>query len=257
MKLTILGSGTTVPHPDRRSAGYWLETTAGNILLDFSIYVPRQLVELELDWPNLHAIWISHFHLDHVGGLAPFLAGTRHAAEMKERTKPLRIFGPVGIKNLLQAFDNAGNYKLFEQKFPVEIVEVEPLEKFEIVNGMDAVAMKTPHTDESLALHLRDSDDSTIVYTADTGFNEILGTFARRVDLLVIESSYFKDKTKDKHLELAEAIHIIRKAEPKRAVLTHLYPEWDEVDFEKEIAKYSPGCEVIEAKDGLTVETKR
>lgn len=256
MRLTILGSGTTVPHPKRRSAGYWLETSGGSILLDFSMYVPRQMVELGLDWPNLDAIWISHFHLDHVGGLAPFLAGTRHAAEMKHRTKPLKIFGPAGLEKLLYAFNDAGNYKLFEQPFPIEIIDIEPLEKFAIVDGVIGVAMKTPHTDESLAIHIRNTDDSTIVYTADTGFEPILGTFARKVDLLVIESSYVSNKTKDKHLELAEAMHIIRKAQPKRAVLTHLYPKWDEVDFEIEVGKYSPGCEVTEAKDGLIVETK-
>jgi ribonuclease BN (tRNA processing enzyme) len=51
-------------------------------------------------------------------------------------------------------------------------------------------------------------------------------------------------------------MHIVRKAAPKRAVLTHLYPFWDHVDFQTEVAKYSPGCEVIEAKDGLTIELK-
>lgn len=223
-------------------------------MLDFSMCVPRQMVELELDWPDLDAIWMSHFHLDHIGGLAPFLAGTKHSAEMKNRKKPLRIFGPEGIKKLLDTFNDAGNYKLFEQPFPLEIVEVEPLETFQLLDGVTAVSMKTPHTDESLAIHIRDSDDATIVYTSDTGFEPIIGTFARKVDLLVIESSYVNNKTKDKHLELAEAMHVIRKAEPKRAVLTHLYPEWDEANFEKEVKAFSPPCEVIEARDGLQID---
>jgi ribonuclease BN (tRNA processing enzyme) len=145
MKLTILGSGTTVPHPKRRSSGYWLETGSGTVLLDCSMYVPRQMVELELDWPHLDAIWISHFHLDHVGGLAPFLSGTKHAEEMRKRAKPLHIFGPAGLKDLLEAFDDAGNYKLFKQPFPLEVIEVEPLDTFQLVKGIDAVAMKTPH----------------------------------------------------------------------------------------------------------------
>ena len=256
MRLTVLGSGTAVPHPERRGPGFWLETAGGTIVLDFSMDVPRQMIDLGLDWPSLDAIWISHFHLDHVGGLPPFLFGTRHAPEVQAREKPLRIFGPKGLLELLETFNNAYNYKLFDQPFPTEIVEVEPLENFEIVRGVTAVPMKTPHTKESLALHVRDTNDSTFVYTSDTGFSDILGTFARRVDLFVIESSYVENKEVEIHLELAEAMHTVRKAAPKRAVLTHLYPFWDDVDFEKEVAKYSPGCEVIEAKDGLSIELK-
>lgn len=218
--------------------------------------VTRQMLDLGLDWPNIDAIWISHFHLDHMGGLPPFLFGTRHAPEVQKRTKPLRIFGSYGLRELIEKFNDAYDYKLFDQKFPLEIVEIEPLEKFEIVKGVTAAAMKTPHTDDSFAIHIRDADDSTFVYTADTGFSDILGTFARKVDLLVIESSYVKDKEVEIHLELAEAMHIVRKAAPKRAVLTHLYPYWDGLDFEREVAKYSPGCEVIEARDGLNIELK-
>ena len=254
MKLTVIGSGSTVPHPRRTSAGYWLETTGGNILLDCSASVPSRAAALNLDWPNLDAIWISHFHMDHVGGLGPLLAGTKHASQMKEREKPLRIFGPYGLRDLIEAFSAVHRYRLLEQPFPVEIVEIEALEKFEIVDGVDAVAMKTPHTKESHAIHIRDRDDTVLVYTSDTGFDETLATLGRAADLLVLECTYFKDKPAKKHLELAEAMFLVRKAKPKRAMLTHFYPEWDDVDFMAEVATFAPGCEVIEAVDGLAVE---
>lgn len=251
MILTVLGSGTSIPHPKRSSSSYWLEAAGGSVLLDCSASAMLRMTQEKLDWTNLDAIWISHFHLDHCSGLAPFLAGTKHAKQMKTRIKPLRIFGASGLKRLVESFDAVNNYKLLEQPFPLEIVEIEPLDKFEIVPGLDAVAMSTPHTEESHALHLRDANGKTLVYTADTGFTESLTTFARKVDLLLIEASFPKDKPGEKHMELAEAMFIVRKAEPKRAVLTHLYPEWDDVDFEKEVGKFQPMCEVIQAFDGL------
>lgn len=250
MKLTVLGSGTSIPHPTRASSGYWLETSGGSILLDCSASIGTRMAASGLDWPRLDAIWISHFHLDHVSGLAPFLAGTKHAAEIRDRKKPLRIFGPVGLADLIARFDAVNNYRLLEQPFPVEIIEVDALEPFAILPGVDVTAMKTPHSPESHAIHIRDGSE-TIVYAADTGLDAALATLANGVDLFILECSFVKNKPAQKHLELAEAMYLIRKAKPKRAMLTHFYPEWDEVDFDDEVAKLSPLCEVIEAKDGL------
>ena len=254
MKLTVLGSGSTVPHPQRSSSGHWLETRDGTILLDCSAHVPLRMAQEGLDWENLDAIWISHFHLDHCGGLAPFLAGTKHAEGMKDRTKPLKIYGPVGIKKLVEGFDTVNNYRLMEQPFPVEIIEVTEKEQLNILPGVEGVTLSTPHTVESHAIHLRDTDGKTFVYTSDTGFTEIISAFANRVDVLVLECTHVRDNPAKKHLELAEAIFLIRKAAPKRSVLTHFYPEWDDVDFGSEVAKFSPGLEITEAVDGLVVE---
>lgn len=255
MKFIVLGSGTSVPHVKRSSSAYWIETENGSILLDCSASAIHRMAQENLDWANLDSIWISHFHLDHVGGLAPFLFGTKHASDTQKREKPLKIFGAKGLQKLIKSFDEAGEYNLFKQPFPIEITEVEPLEKFEILPATEAVSLDTPHTDESRAIHIRRRADKTLVYTADTGFTKTLGAFARNVDLLVMECSFFKNKPVEKHLELAEAMYLVRYAKPKKTILSHLYPEWDAVNFEREVAQFSPpSCEVIEAKDGLRIE---
>ena len=254
MKLIVLGSGTAVPHPTRSSPGFWLETESGSILLDCSASAIHRMAQENLDWANLDAIWISHFHLDHCGGLAPFLFGTKHAPQTQNRKKTLRIIGAKGLKKLIAAFDEATYYNLLKQPFPVEIVEVEPLEDFQILPQVTAVSMKSLHTAESLAIHIRDSNDKMFVYMSDTSFDKSLWAFAGNVDLLVMECSFFKDKPSKKHLELAEAMFLVRYAKPRRAVLTHFYPEWDVVNFEREIAKFSLPCEVIQAEDGLKLK---
>ena len=253
MKLTILGSGTSVPHPQRASAAHWLETSEGTVLLDISADAAHRMAEEHFDWSNLDAIWISHFHLDHIGGLAPFLFGSKWALQTQSRTKPLRIFGGQGLRKIIQTVSDSNDYGLLEQAFEVEIVELAPNEDFELLPGLAATTLKTPHTSESLALGLKDEDSKIFVYTSDTGFSEDLAPFAKDAALLLMECSFRRNKPVQKHLELADAMRIARSCEPKKLVLTHLYPEWDNVDLAAEARSLWSG-ETIEATDGLRLE---
>jgi ribonuclease BN (tRNA processing enzyme) len=253
LELTILGSGTSVPHPQRAASAYWLQTATGSLLLDMSAAAVHRMAREGLDWPNLDAVWISHFHLDHLGGLAPFLFGIRHAAQVQERSKPLNIFGGEGLEKLFRAIDEAGNFKLFKQKFPVQFREVEPGALFQILPSLQARTFKTPHTRESLALRLTDASGASIVYTSDTGYAEDLCAFASGADLLLMECSFVRDKPVETHLELSEAMQLAARARPQKVLLTHLYPEWDGVDLASEARKLWDG-ETIAATDGLRLK---
>ncbi len=253
MRLTVLGSGTSVPHPQRSSSAHWLEATGGTLMLDISATALHRAAQEGFDWAGLDAVWVSHFHLDHVGGLAPFLFGTRHATQTQGRRKPLKVYGPRGTEKLLRAFDAAGAYKLFEQPFPLEVLEVSPREGFEVFEGLRAEAFSTPHTGESLAVRLTDADGATLVYTSDTGYAESLAEFARGAGLLLMECSFFRTKPIETHLVLEEAMRLARLAAPRRVLLAHLYPEWDGIDIAAEAAKLWDG-DTVEARDGLRLE---
>ena len=250
MELVVLGSGTSVPHPRRSSSAHWLAARGGTLLLDPSAAAVHRMAQEGLDWANLDAVWVSHFHLDHVGGLAPFLFGTRHAPQTQERRKPLAIFGGRGLEKLLRAFDEANDYGLLKQPFPVEVREVAPRERFEILPGLAAETFSTPHTRESLALRLTDEDGASLVYTSDTGYTDALADLARGVDLFLMECSFRADKPMETHLELTDAMELARRAAPRRVMLAHLYPQWDGVDLPAEARKLWDG-ETIEARDGL------
>jgi ribonuclease BN (tRNA processing enzyme) len=253
MQVTILGSGTSVPHPERASSAHWVQTSGGSLLLDMSAAAPHRMAEEKLDWVNLDAIWISHFHLDHIGGVSPFLFGTKYAPQTQSRRKQLTIFGGDGLEQLLRRFDEANDYKLFKQPFPIEIREVGPDVEFEILPGIQAKTMATPHTTESLALRITDDAGRSIVYTSDTGYSEALAAFALNADLLLMECSFFRDKPVEKHLELREAMRLAELSYAKKVILTHLYPEWDGIDLAAEARKLWGG-ETVEARDGLRVE---
>jgi ribonuclease BN (tRNA processing enzyme) len=253
MRLTVLGSGTSVPHPRRSASAHWVEAAGGTLMLDMSGPAVHRMAEEGCEWWNLDAVWVSHFHLDHVGGVAPFLFGTKYAPETQGRTKPLTIYGPRGTRRLLQRFDEAGDYKLFQQPFPFEVREVAPRAEFELFGGLRAETFSTPHTSESLAVRLTDSGGTSLVYTSDTGFTEALAGFARATNLFLMECSFFRSKPIGTHLVLEEAMRLARQSRARRVMLAHLYPEWDGVDIPAEAARLWDG-ETIEARDGLRVE---
>jgi ribonuclease BN (tRNA processing enzyme) len=253
MKLVILGSGTSVPHARRASPAFWLESESGSILLDVSADAPHRLAQERLDWPNLDAIWVSHFHLDHVGGLTPFLFGTKWAPQTRERHKPLKIYGAKGLRRLFDAVNNAHDFELLDQPFEILIIDVDPGGEFEVLPGLSAKTFSTPHTSESLAIRFTDNRGASLVYTSDTGYSAELIPFAKGASVLLMECSFRRNKPVLTHLELADAMRVARACGPQKLVLTHFYQEWDDFDLVAE-AKALWSGETIAATDGLRLE---
>ena len=100
---------------------------------------------------------------------------------------------------------------------------------------------------------MKEEDSKLFVYTSDTGFAENLAPFAKDADLLLMECSFRRNKPVQKHLELADAMRLAQDCSPRKLVLTHLYPEWDDVDLAAEARALWSG-ETIEARDGLRLE---
>jgi ribonuclease BN (tRNA processing enzyme) len=223
------------------------------MLLDVSADAAHRAAQEKLDWAELDAIWVSHFHLDHMGGLAPFLFGLKWAPQTQSRRKPLIVFGPEGLKRILEAVDHSNNYGFLNQPFPLELFEVKPNAGFVPLPGLSARTFSTPHTDESMAIRLTEENGTSIVYSSDTGFSDHLVEFSRDADVLLLECSFRANKPVEKHLQLSDAMTIAKTARPGKLVLTHLYPEWDGIDVAAE-AKALWSGQTIEAHDGLCLE---
>ena len=74
MKLTVAGCSPAWPNPGGAQSGYLLESGGGRLLLDCGPGVLARLRESE-PWPDLGAIAITHWHLDHWGDLVPWVWG--------------------------------------------------------------------------------------------------------------------------------------------------------------------------------------
>ena len=116
MKVVILGSGGAFPTPRRMLPSVALLREGEMFIFDCGEGTQLQLGESRLGWARLRSVFISHLHGDHVIGLAGLLM----TMSMGERTEPLDIWGPTGIKGFV---DQTRKYLKFGVSFPLKVVE--------------------------------------------------------------------------------------------------------------------------------------
>jgi len=93
MELIILGSSGAIPVTDRNLPGIALRYESEIILLDCGEDIQRRFHEAGLKFNVPLTIFISHMHGDHVIGLPGLLFNF----SLKDRTAPIKIFGPPTI----------------------------------------------------------------------------------------------------------------------------------------------------------------
>ena len=120
------------------------------------------------------------------------------------------------------------------------------------VGSYKVKACLTGHTENSICLRISDTDDKSVFYSGDSGWNEDLIRLADSSDLAIMDcAKSVQNQTKD-HLTPVLAAKIADIAGVKRLMLTHLYPEVWQFEPAIEAARYFKG-EIILAQDGLVV----
>jgi ribonuclease BN (tRNA processing enzyme) len=95
MEIIILGSGTTVPHPQRASPSVAVFIDEQFLLLDIGPGTVRQLAHAGLTHEDIDYIAISHFHPDHTADPS-HLCHTAPPCAQKEKT--FYHYRPEGVQ---------------------------------------------------------------------------------------------------------------------------------------------------------------
>ena len=98
IQLTILGSASAVPTKTRNTTSQFLHFLNRRLLIDCGESTINTLVRLGLPFTQLDYIFISHLHTDHILGLPGLLS----SFALKNREKPLTIFSPEGLEELME-----------------------------------------------------------------------------------------------------------------------------------------------------------
>jgi len=250
MKLTILGSGTGVPSGARNSAGYFAELPDAGVMMDCGAGTVHALARYGLPWERMTHLFISHFHVDHVGELASLFFAFCYGMR-SERTEPLTLLGPAGLENIIDGLKSAFGRKVFEPKFPVVVQLLKPGDRVELGRESSLAVSKTPHTAESLAVRI-ENRGRALGYTGDTGYSEDLVGFFGGADVLISECSFREPWPDKRHLSIAEAARLATRASVAKLVVTHFYFDVDEAELKAELERGYDGDLVI-GRDGLSV----
>jgi ribonuclease BN (tRNA processing enzyme) len=250
MKLTVIGSGTVVPDGNRNSASYFLGTSDARIMLDCGAGSLHGLARFKLPWQKMTHLFVSHFHVDHVGELASLFFAFKHALR-EERAEPFTLIGPRGLDRVMRGLEKAFGSDLFNPRFPVNVLLLDPGSRIEIGSDTYLAVAKTPHTDESLAVRI-ESNGRSLCYTGDTEYSEELIGFFSKADLLIAECSFRERKEGVRHLSIKDVAMLASRARVARLVVTHFYFDVVESELKRELQQnYSE--EVIIGKDGLSL----
>ncbi|HEX5735061.1 MAG TPA: ribonuclease Z [Blastocatellia bacterium] len=250
MKLTIIGSGTVVPDGKRNSASYFIETADARIMLDCGAGSVHGLDRFGQPWQKMTHLFVSHFHVDHVGELASLFFAFKHGMRDK-REEAFTLVGPRGLDRVMNGLEEAFGSDLFEPKFPVNVRLLDPGVRMQVGRDTWLAVAKTPHTDESLAVRI-ESEGRALCYTGDTEYGEELVEFFGKADLLISECSFRERKAGVRHLSIKDVATLASRAEVARLVVTHFYFDVDESELKSELQMNYSG-EVIIGRDGLSL----
>lgn len=223
LTVTFAGSGDAFGSGGRFQACFHVRPRRESpFLIDCGATSLAALKRLDLTPADITAVFISHLHGDHFGGL-PFLILD---GQFSRRTAPLTIAGPPGLsQRLARAMESAfpGSSSV-ERRFRVEAIELDPGTEA-TVGAVTVRSWEMDHPSGAPSLGLRLTvDGRTIAYTGDSAWTDAIPELAAGADVLIAEA-YYLQKDVPYHLRLADLISHQGELTAKRIILTHMSAE--------------------------------
>lgn len=250
MQVTVLGSGTAIPVPDRFPAGYLAAIDGCTTLVDCGPGVLRRLAMAGVGLERLDAVLLTHYHTDHCADLAALLFALR-SPHFAGRA-PLRVFGAPGLRRLVDKLTEAWPW-LLPRGYDLQLVELSP-GVFDL-GAAKITAVPIRHTAQSLGYRIETATGSA-AFTGDADTCDELVDLARGVDVFVCDAATPDGQKLDGHLTPGLAGDYARRAGARQVVLTHFYPECDGCDVAA-MARAAFAGTVVVAEDLMVLRTDR
>lgn len=248
LALTILGSSCSIPRPGRACSAYLIEDDGRFVLLDFGTGAFSNLRQY-IAPDALEAIVISHMHTDHFLDLIPLRYALRYGSRSRENRIPLHL-PPGGIDMLERLGESLSRESgdFFHDVY--EMQEYDPESVLQIGSSKLRFALTT-HFIDAYAIRYT-SGDASIVYSADTAYDEKVRELAGGANLFLSEATLgahgIESGPVKGHICAAEAGQLAQLANVRSLVLTHYGTECNVTELEL-AARSTYRGEIIVADD--------
>ena len=260
LHVVLVGTGGPFPNTERVSVATAVIAEGEFIMVDTGPGTVRKALLQRLPMGNLSAVFLTHFHSDHIADLGE---ANMYSWVQGNRKKRLEVFGPPGVEKVVQgyalAYEQDSSYRTAhhgEDVAPAEgarpiakTITIDPSEKDRLFfdrNGLKAWAFRVDHFPAKPAVGYRfEYKGKKVVITGDTKQTGTLASHANKADLFICEaldaktihlaakvasdvnqpsmSKIFTDIT-DYHLTPVQAAEIAQKAGVKKLVFYHVVP---------------------------------
>src|SRR5215218_9572417 len=291
LSLFFAGTAGSVPSARRGLPALLLRAGGDRVLFDCGEGTQQQLLR-SVGLPELDAIFLTHFHLDHWLGIL----GMVKTFDLRARERPLTVYGPPGLYALIEGMRPI----IGRTGYPMHVRELEPHEEvlfdgyaigaFPVEHRVSAYGYAVVEEDRpgrfdaaaARALGVPEGPDfgrlqrgesvgsvrpeqvvgptrpgRRIVISGDTRPCQTTEVYAHGADVLVHEATFLEDERdrarETAHSTAAEAAALARDAGVRLLALTHLSTRYFPRDVRDEARATFPATVVPRDFDAIDV----
>jgi ribonuclease BN (tRNA processing enzyme) len=218
--MTIIGCGDAFGAGGRLQTSFHVRSAPSTFLIDCGTSTLIGLRRLGLEPNEIDAVFVTHLHGDHFGGLTWLVIDGHYVSKRK---RPLVVTGPRGIEARYLTAAEAlypgvtTNLSGFELVFR-EYDERKPLD----VGGVTVTPFEVQHPSGAPPYALRFGlEGKVLAFTGDTGWVDVICEVARDADIFISECFQY-DVVLPIHLDYATINANHARLNAKRVLLTHM-----------------------------------
>ncbi len=241
-RVTLLGTGTPIPVPDRFGPATLVEAGDQKLLFDAGRGASIRLHQVGVPIGRIDALLLTHYHSDHTVGIPDVWLTGWLQSYFGTRKVPLRVIGPEGAKTLMTHLEKAYaldvSIRIEDEQLPPQGagIDVSEFNADGVVyerNGVKVIAFEVDHgaAIKPAYGYRVEYADRAVVISGDTRFNHNVIKYGANADLLIHEVAIarpelilepFIQRIMAHHTTASEAGTVFARTRPKLAAYTHV-----------------------------------